>query len=516
MAQFKNPIIPGFYPDPSIIRRPEGYYLVCSSFEFYPGVPLFFSRDLVNWEQVGNVLDRPSQLPLQHAGTSGGIFAPTLRYHEGRYYMVTTNVSDGGNFYVYSDDIRSGKWSEPIYIDHRGIDPSFFFDEDGRVYYAGTHSDADGRPCIGQFEIDLETGEKRSETRVLWYGTGGKCPEAPHMYKRGDYYYLMLAEGGTEYGHMVTIARSRSVWGPFESCPHNPILSHRDINPRHSELQGVGHADMVEREDGSWAIVFHGIRPSQFMLHHLGRETCVAELTWDEEGWPVVNGGKPIEGLTTLPVEGYADDARVPQTIDEPYRADFARQALDASWNYLRNPQEAHYRLDPSRARLQLTAGEGRLDEIGSPTFVGRRQSHFDVDVEVLLELDASEADSDAGLTVFHTNQHHYDLVVRRQGGRRVALLRRRVVDMYLESEPVELPDSAPLRLRIEASRLGYDFFAGAADGALQKIGSGSTQLLSTECMVCTFTGCYIGLFVEGGAGERASFGDFSYVPRLD
>lgn len=172
---YENPILPGFYPDPSICRVGEDYYLVNSSFEFFPGVPLWHSRDLLHWEQLGYVLTRESQLPLVDCRTSGGIFAPTIRYHDGRFYVITTNVTGGGNFFVWTDDIR-GEWSDPIWIDHQGIDPSLFWDADGKVYYTGTHTDENGNNCIGQFEIDLETGAKLSETKCIWYGTGGKCP----------------------------------------------------------------------------------------------------------------------------------------------------------------------------------------------------------------------------------------------------------------------------------------------------------------------------------------------------
>ena len=185
---YTNPVVRGFNPDPSVCRVGEDYYLVTSSFQYYPGVPLYHSKDLVNWEQIGHVLTRESQLPLGNAWTSGGIYAPTIRYHNGRFYMITTNCGGGGNFYVWTDDIR-GEWSAPVWIDHDGIDPSLFWDDDGKVYYIGSG--------MRQFEIDLETGKKRSEVKKVWTGTGGRCPEGPHMYKRDGWYYLLIAEGGT-------------------------------------------------------------------------------------------------------------------------------------------------------------------------------------------------------------------------------------------------------------------------------------------------------------------------------
>lgn len=498
---YQNPIIPGFYPDPSICRVGEDYYLVNSSFEFFPGVPLFHSRDLIHWEQLGYVLTRPSQLPLDGARTSGGIFAPTIRYHGGRFYMVTTNVSHGGNFYVWTDDIR-GEWSDPIYVDQGGIDPSIFWDEDGTVYFASTFQDEEGKSCIGQSTIDIVTGKRLTETRCIWHGTGGKAPEGPHMYRIGDYYYLMIAEGGTEYGHMETIARSNSPWGPYEGCPHNPILTHRDSDTRKTPFQGLGHADLVETSDGNWFIVFHAIRPTQFMLHHLGRETMIAPLTWDKDGWPVINEGKLI--TAEMSSDKMPAASPVPQV---PNVDTFSTDKLSPVWSFLRNPNMENYGFGDG---LLLHGTNVGLEDISSPTALLRRQQHFEVRVEASLLFEPPTEESEAGLTVFHTAEHHYDLVVTRRAGRKVAFLRRRVADILVESDAVELPESGSLQLRIDCHKNQYDFSIGA-EGEQHYLGSGSTQLLSTECMVCTFTGCFVGVFAVGeGTAKVVSFG---YTP---
>lgn len=490
MLTYENPIIPGFYPDPSICRVGEDYYLVNSSFEFFPGVPLWHSRDLLHWEQLGYVLTRESQVPLEKCRTSGGIYAPTIRYHDGRFYMITTNVTTGGNFFVWTDDIR-GEWSDPIWIDHQGIDPSLFWDDDGRVYYTGTHKDAEGRDSIGQFEIDLETGAKLSETKSIWYGTGGKCPEGPHMYKIGGWYYLMIAEGGTEYGHMETIARSRSVWGPFESCPHNPILTHR--NEASSPLHGLGHADITTDTEGRWWIVFHGIRPSIFMSHHTGRETMLAPLTWDTDGWPVVNGGRNITPVMQADGEG---DVR----IDRSFRDEFTAEKPAPRWAWLRNPDLDKYEFCKG---LTLYGSADTLDDIGAPTFLGIRQQGFDFDYET--QMACSGEGGCAGLTIFHTAEHHYDLLVKRQENGCAVQLRKRVVDILTQTEPVFF-DTDTLVLKIEAERTKYTFLAGLDAEHLTVIGTGSTQLLSTECMNCTFTGCFAGMFAEGGAAAKFAY----------
>ncbi len=488
MSVYQNPIIPGFYPDPSICRVGEDYYLVNSSFEFFPGVPLWHSRDLANWEQIGYVLTRESQLPLCKAWTSGGIYAPTIRYHNGRFYMITTNCGGGGNFYVWTDDIR-GEWSDPVWIDHDGIDPSLFWDDDGKVYYIGSG--------MRQFEIDLETGEKLSEVKQVWTGTGGRCPEGPHMYKKDGWYYLLIAEGGTEYGHMQTIARSRSVWGPFESCPRNPILSHRDDIC--SPFQAVGHADIVEDPQGNWWMVFHAIRPTVAQLHHIGRETMLAPMVWDEDGWPVVNGGKSV--TATMTVDGAGDSVGL-----QNWRDDFSGEDFDFRWNRLRNPNMSNYQLDNG---LTLTGSSHTLSEGTSPTMLIARQNHFDLRYQTQIRLSGNGL---AGLTVFHTNEHHYDLCVQAQESGVAVWLRRRVSDMFMESQPVFFENAENLTLRVEADKMMYHFFAGTSEENMVKIGTGSTQLLSTEVTRGTFTGCYAGIFAEGDTEAKFDYFSCAYL----
>jgi xylan 1,4-beta-xylosidase len=203
---YSNPVVAGFYPDPSVCRVGDDYYLVTSTFEYFPGVPVFHSKDLIHWTQIGHCLTRASQLPLANCAASGGIYAPTIRYHKGLFYMTTTHVTGGGNFYVTAKD-PAGEWSDPVYVKQGGIDPTIFFDGD-KTYFLST---ADG---ITMSEMDLSTGQLTGLPRVIWRGTGGRYPEGPHLYKKDGYYYLLIAEGGTEYGHKVTIARSRSIWGP--------------------------------------------------------------------------------------------------------------------------------------------------------------------------------------------------------------------------------------------------------------------------------------------------------------
>ena len=262
-VRYENPILPGFYPDPSICRVGADYYLVTSSFEYFPGIPISHSRDLVHWRQLGHVLARPSQLSLAGIASSQGIFAPTIREHDGTFYVVSTNVSGGGSFLVTARD-PAGPWSDPIWIHEAEftMDPSLSFTPDGRALYlrhgGGEHGGA------YQAELDLATGRLLGEPQLLWRGTGGIWPEGPHLYAIDGRQYLLLAEGGTSTGHRVTIARSQSPYGPFEPDPDNPVLTHAD-RPE-EPIQATGHADLVQTEAGDWWMVLLGIahlrRPS--------------------------------------------------------------------------------------------------------------------------------------------------------------------------------------------------------------------------------------------------------------
>ncbi|GAA4994456.1 glycoside hydrolase family 43 protein [Yinghuangia aomiensis] len=278
-----HPILPGFHPDPSICRVGDDYYLATSSFEYFPGVPIFHSRNLTGWEQIGNVLDRPSQLNVAPgiAGASGGIYAPTLRHHDGVFWMITTNRADlrKGHLIVRADD-PSGPWSDPVYTTGAiGIDPDLAWDEDGTCYMTWSMLG------IMQSALDPSTGTLLGEPRKLWEGTGLSHPEGPHLFPRNGWWYLVIAEGGTGPGHGVSIARSRFPTGPFEGHPANPFLSHRSTD---HPVQNTGHADLVELPDGRWAMVHLGVRPrgAHPKWHVNGRETFLTGIDWVDD-WPV-------------------------------------------------------------------------------------------------------------------------------------------------------------------------------------------------------------------------------------
>lgn len=498
MQKFSNPIIPGFNPDPSICRVGDTFYLVTSSFEYFPGVAIYESRNLAEWKLTGHCLTRKSQLMLEGCRPSGGIYAPTLRYHDGLFYMITTNVSHRGNFIVYTDDI-AGEWSEPVWLSRGGIDPSLLF-ADGTVYLTST-GDSKGNPGIYLSEIDPKTGKNRSEEVLISKGCIGRFPEGPHLYKIGDWYYLLLAEGGTEYGHMVTIQRSASPYGPYEACPHNPILSHR--YKEDMQIMCTGHGDLVEDAYGRWWMTALGVRTlsgkdSMCMLHNLGRETFLAPVAW-ENGWPVVgkNGTMDLVMEAELPAGETADAAGGRYAMDTAFDPDhFSRQYL-----FLRNPQMENYQYEKEENCLRLKGcGTGLSDETGSPTFLAVRQPEFSTSARALLLLEEAPEPACCGITAFYNYEHHYDLCLVREADGRFVELRKQIYDLNAVVKKIRVPEGR-IALEIRADREYYSFYAGVNGEEPELLGRGATAALCTEITrKMTFTGTLMGVFCESGA----------------
>lgn len=500
---FRNPVLPGFFPDPSICKVGDDYYLVNSTFEYFPGVPVHHSRDLVHWELIGYCLNRESQLPLDKMRASGGIYAPTIRYDDGTFYMITTNVNGGGNFYVTAED-PAGPWSEPVWIDPEGMDPSLLFDDDGTVYYTRHVGGGDG--YIGQRTLNLEKGELEGDLAKIWEGTGDQWPEGPHLYKINGTYYLMISEGGTSYDHMVTIARSDSPWGPFESNPANPILTHRHLpeNP----IQAVGHADIVHTPDGWWMVCL-GIRPQGGRFHHMGRETFLVPFEFDENGWPVVNHGEPI------PFQMHAPALREHVWEQPPSKTDFDRSSLALEWNWVRNPDSTNYSLSERPGFLRLKGSGVTLNDQDSPTFLGRRQTDLTCDVSTLIDFEPKYENEEAGLAIRQNDRFHYEIGVTLKDGERAAFLRKVVDEQIVEGvQFVEIP-GGPVILSVQATPLLYTFSITDSDGEVTVLGTGVTKDLSVERIgfehgMC-FTGTYFGMYATGNGVPCSVPADFDW-----
>ena len=491
--QYENPILPGFYPDPSICRAGNDYYLVTSSFAYFPGVPVFHSRDLIHWEQIGHCLTRKSQLPLKGTEHNGGIWAPTIRFHDGVFYMTATNMGGHGNFYVYTSD-PSGEWSEPVWVPMEGIDPSLTFD-DGKVYYTTNQSAQDNTPGISQAELDINTGKRLGDIRYIWGGSGGKQPEAPHLYKIGDYYYLMAAEGGTFFTHMETISRSKSPWGPFEACPHNPILT--NMQSKKLDVHCTGHGDLVEDQNGNWWMVHLGIRIARKYMSHLGRETFLTPVEWDDNGWPIVNHGKSVSIISEGPcLPQY--DAKEEREMDH-----FDKNHLEYYWNYLRNPCPEDYSLEYKKSCMTLWGNSYRICDLESPALLARRQKYFNCEISALLDFSPAKENEEAGVILFNTDQFYYKLIKKWVQGKLYVMVEKRADDFYQIAAQIEI-ENKPLFLKVTADRLKYDFYYGYDSNSMTKLASASTRFFASEAIGRCFTGTYVGIYASGN-GSRAT-----------
>ena len=488
---YKNPVIKGFYPDPSVCRHNGKYYLVCSSFQYFPGVPLFESDDLVNWKQIGYVLTRKSQVMLEKINSSGGVFAPTIRCNNGRFYMVTTNDTTHQNFYVYTDDIY-GEWSEPIYVDQGGIDPSLFF-EDGHTYFMSNGADDNGVGGVVQCEIDISTGKKLSPSRCIWQGSGGRYLESPHLYKINGAYYLMAAEGGTEYGHMITCAKADSVWGKFEGNPNNPVLTNRNKAPY--IIQGIGHGDLIQDSSGDWFVLSLGFRQQHLWkpYHHLGREVFLTPVKFGSDGW--FTCGK--DGTTD---ESYEIQGDFTQNEQREYT--FSNTRWDVEWCFLRHPRPENYELSGDKAVLHGT--DITLDMVDSPTFIGMRQRDFHMELRTRVSVSGGgEIPAVGGVTAYITENEHYDLAVEQtsSGCRAVLMLNIGGIKHRQCEVPIE-GNSAELIVRSDC--FCYNFSI-VKNGQEIPLGSGSTKYLSSE-VAEGFTGVLTALYAVNGTAEFSGF----------
>lgn len=520
----KNPIVPGFYPDPSMCAVGEDFYLINSTFSYFPGLPILHSRDLAHWEQIGNAMHRESQLPLKNSGHSQGLFAPTIRYHEGTFYVICTNVSYGGNYIVTAKD-PAGPWSEPYYLKGAdGIDPSLFFDDDGKCYYIGTHPNPEGCKYNGDYyiwiqELDVEKMELVGEVHNVWNGAMRNIcwPEGPHLYKKDGWYYIMHAEGGTGPEHAVTVCRSKSVYGPYENNFCNPILTHRHLGQAYP-IKYVGHADLVETVNGEWYIAMLAVRPLEGFTT-MGRETFLAKVTW-ENGWPVVNAGV---GILTEEVE--IDLPAWKSDMPDPFGSrtyDFAgMEKLGPEFLTLRNPGEDMYRLTDQG--LGLSFRSITLKEKDSPSYVAIRQQHHRFEASVSLLTDQLTDGRRAGMALMQSNDYHLRAELSRSGEELQAeiILCKGGEDTVVSRNVIGGACENPkLVLRVEGLSASMELlFARAgqtecSERALLCEGVDVRQL-STE-VAGGFVGCTVGMYAVADTDCRekcACFKSLSYRP---
>ncbi|EGS17155.1 uncharacterized protein CTHT_0064690 [Thermochaetoides thermophila DSM 1495] len=532
MPPVRNPILPGFNPDPSVLRVGEDYYIATSTFEWYPGVQIHHSRDLANWEVIVRPLSRKSQLDMRGNPDSCGIWAPCLSHDGEKFWLVYTDVKrkdgsfkDTPNYVVTARDI-TGPWSDPIFLNSSGFDPSLFHDLDtGKKWLVNMLWDHRQRPHyfagIALQEFDPIQGKVVGPRKTIFYGTDLALVEGPHLYKRNGWYYLLTAEGGTGYDHACTLARSRDIWGPYEVHPQKHILTSKD-HPR-SALQRAGHGDIVDTPDGRTYLVHLTGRPvTQRRRCVLGRETAIQECYWAEDGWLYVKDG-PVPSLW----------------VDLPAARDEAKYWAEKIYTFETGlPKDFQWLRTPEPERIFETNPEGKLvltgrESIGSwfeQALVARRIEHFSLDAETVIDFSPTDERQFAGLTVYYCRYNFFYLTItaHSNGQRELQIMSSEGswpdsnLRFPFPGEPIPIPQEGKVRLAvtIRGGKQLQFYYALEVEEELKKIGPVlDASIVSDECgghkEHGSFTGAMIGVAASdlNGTAARAIFDYFLYRP---
>ena len=474
---FTNPILPGFFPDPGMYRVGDDFYLVTSTFTFFPGVPIFHSTDLVNWRQLGHVLDRPEQIDVEGLRVSEGIFAPTIQHHEGVFYMITTLVGKGGNFVVTATN-PAGPWSNPVFLPEvQGIDPSIFFDDDGKSYivYNGDAPERkplyNGHRTIRMIEFDLKNLKTVGDNKILINGgvnihAKPVWIEAPHIFKTRGYYYLWCAEGGTSVNHSQVVLRTKDLKDMFIPYKNNPILTQRHLDPaRPNPISATGHADMVQTKNGEWWAVFLATRPYDMGDHYnIGREVFMAPVTWTDDDWPVINADFEEVQYTYKAPDLPENKADMPFPISGSFTIvdNFDGNSLKDYWFFLRVPKEKWYNLNPKTKRLTVQLRSETVFGRSNPSFIARRQQHNKGYVTTDFSFQPSNEDEMAGLLFFQNDVNHlfFAKTMDKDGVQYIKLLKANKDKAYevIAEKKLQKPSNAPLSLRVDFENARYTF----------------------------------------------------------
>jgi alpha-N-arabinofuranosidase len=527
MQSFRNPILSGFYPDPSICRAGSDFYLVNSTFAFFPGIPVFHSNDLRRWKQIGNAVDRPGQICFDGHKISQGLFAPTIRHNRGTFYILCTLIHTGGNFIITARN-PAGPWSDPIWLTGAdGIDPSIFFDDDGTgpfptAWYTGTHPAPEGEAYPGNYEIYiqqmdlalLETGKNplMGKSFGIWRGAlrDAVWPEGPHIYRINGWYYLLYAEGGTGLDHAVCVARARDIRGPWEGKKSNPVLTHRHLG-KNAAIINAGHADLFDDPAGNWRMVLLASRPVNGVCP-LGRETFMVPVFW-EDGWPFAASKTGlIEETFPLP-----DALDAPDTPDADTSArDHFDGKLPPHWLTLRMParaEEAAFSLAARPGALRLYTRAATMRDTGRPAFAGRRLAHHNWTFSAAIEFAPQTAGETAGIILLQSEdwQYRFELFLADSGHPALRLIRAAGSDkeeaVIAAGEcPIAAGHTVVLAARCEQTALSFSY--GTSPRSLRPFAEGvDGRILSTEYSG-GFVGTLAGVFASGNGSDAGNYAD--------
>ena len=536
---FLNPIINGGYPDPSIVRVDDDFYIVNSSFEYFPALPVHHSKDLVNWELIGYGIDRPSQgtgkVNLYDVQQQGGIHAPSIRYHDGLFYIVTTNVyspvdkskpTEMVNFILTAKN-PAGPWSDPYVIEGApGIDPDIFFDDNGKVWFVGTHDTGNpNKNGIGEIwiqELDLNNWKLKGQRHSIWRGAcGGCCVEGPHIYKQYGRYYLMVAEGGTSYNHAVMIASSKNIEGPYDSNPKNPILTSRHLS-NNNWVHSTGHADLVQLKDKRWYMVSLGIRNEMDSTSNMGRETHLMPVVWEEAWdnwvevekgrwepviikWPVVapNTGK-VERNTSIP---FLDKK---QNINYSFYDDFTSSKLDLQWNFRRVPRENTYELNSKIKTLKLNLSPESFELRSQYNLMGFRQKETEFEYSSSMNFKPKKNFSEAGLSIFSQDDNYINFTVKKHNNKTLLNLSVKPRDQKLDIiKSIPLKYNENIILKILSKDNKYIYYYSLDDGNSFEV---FTETAANLVLCKGYIGTNLGLYASSNGYKTKEYAEFEWV----
>ena len=535
---YHNPIIKGGYPDPSVCRVGDDYYMVTSSFSYFPGLPVFKSTDLVHWEQIGNAISRPNQLDYRNCGSSEGLWAATIRYHEGRFYIVNTLDVQGRTYrynFVLTTKDPEGEWSDAVIIQGAdGIDPSLYFDENGRMWYCGNMIPEDlkypSHKMIYLCELDRQTFQFIGKRHIIYDGNVDHSlfMEAPHIYRIDGLYYLMTACGGTQTNHCVNICRSRSLLGPYEPCPRNPVVTNRNLKLINGlGVSVTGHGDLVQTQEGEWYMALLGIRPyereiedyeryqprkwirtpdrnknAQFIL---GREVFLVPIAWDYDGWPLVDNHN---GMVNL-------EERRPELpyFRPPHHSgvdNFEEKVLDMIWCMRRPVQNPFYSLTVRPGYLRMELSHVRLEDMDTPAMLVRRQQHYNFQAALAMEFEPLRDGEEAGLVLTQNERFSFLLVKEMKKGR-VMLNCYRLVNGVRELLRSVETGPGRLYLTVEGTEGSYDFYYGMRERQKTALALGEDGSILSTLVADGFVGTYLGMYASAGHKASHNHADFDW-----
>ncbi len=518
-----NPILTGFYPDPSSVKVGTDYYLINSTFAYFPGIPVFHSKDLKNWKQIGNVISRPSQMNFMGHRMTRGLFAPAISYHQGTYYVTCTLIDKGGNFVVTAKD-PAGPWSDPVWLPEvRGIDPSLFFD-DTRAYILYNSDAPDNKPLysghrtIRMYEFDplglkvvgdektLVNGGVDITTKPVWI-------EGPHIMKVKDWYYLYAAEGGTSVNHSEVVLRSKTVWGPYIPYEQNPILTQRDLPAdRRNPITSAGHAQLVEGPDGKHYAIFLAVRPYAENYYNTGRETFIAPVEWKDE-WPVINpNSKEIRYTYPVNYKEVKQRNALPQSGNFEYTLTFEK-GLDPALLFLRTIDSTWFRTSSKGLTLKLKPET--CMELGHPAFIAKRQQHMNATAETSLDFEARSDHEKAGLVIFQDEKHFYYVCKSVAEGRPVVQLFKskeegKNMELLIQQPLEKTSGTLHVRIDVQGAQCHFQYSSNGRKWSVLKDSVDAT-FLSTQ-VAGGFIGCVFGLYATSSGEATSSEASFKQL----